>query len=144
MAPRSCTAILYWIMRASQARSLLEPVPEERDGARPGLLRGLRVGAVAVLLGAQEAVARAFVDVGLVDLPEPLHLGLGGRDRGVHARVVAAVETEHGCLDLREVHRRRRNPVVNDRGIQSGLRRGVIEARAAPPAAADRRARSIG
>ena len=45
---------------------LLQALPQESHRPRPGLLRGLEVGPVAIVLGAQEAVAGAFEDVGLV------------------------------------------------------------------------------
>lgn len=45
---------------------------QEGDGARPGVLRRLQVGAAAAILLAEEAVARSLVDVRLVDFDAPL------------------------------------------------------------------------
>src|SRR3982751_1638222 len=82
---------------------LFQMLAQESHRARPGVLRRLEVGARAVVLGPQETVAGAVVDMGLVGLPELLHLGLGRADGGDHPRVVAAIEAQHGGLDAGEV-----------------------------------------
>src|SRR5436853_7585307 len=90
-------------MEASMPGPLFQMLAQESHRARPGVLRRLEVGARAVVLGAQETVAGAVVDMGLVGLPELLHLGLGRADGGDHPRVVAAVEAPHGGLDAGSV-----------------------------------------
>ena len=87
---------------------------------------------------------RAFVDVGLVSLPELLHLRFGRRDRGIHARVVAAVEAQHRRLDLRQSRSVGRGSVIDDGGIQPRLRRRVRETFPSSPAESNRGALPLG
>src|ERR1700759_4541866 len=82
---------------------LFQMLAQEGHRARPGVLRRLEIGARAVVLSPQEAVAGAVVYMGLVGLPRLLHLGLGRADGGDHPRVVAAIEAQHGGLDVGEV-----------------------------------------
>jgi hypothetical protein len=66
-------------------------------------------------------VARAFVEVRLVGLPELLHFGLGRRDGRVHPRVVAAIEPEDRRLDTRQIRLLGRSPVIDDRRVEIRL-----------------------
>src|SRR6266851_1349105 len=123
---------------------LLQALAEKGDRPRPRLLRGLEVRAVAPGLGAQEPMAGAVVDVRLVRLAELLHLRFRGSDGRVHARVVAAVVSEHGSLDAGQICRLRRRAVVDDGGAEIGLVGRVGKAAASAPAEADGRALAAG
>src|SRR3954452_24078596 len=94
---------------ASMPGPLFQMLAQEGHRARPGALRRLEVGTRAVVLGAQETVAGAVVDLGLVGLPQLLHLGLGRTDGGDLPRVVAAIEAQHRGLDAGEVRGFRRD-----------------------------------
>src|ERR1700737_5078355 len=74
----------------------------------------------------------------LVPLSELLPLPLGGWDRRVDARVIAAVEAEDGRLDLGQLRGLRRSPVVDDGRVQLRLRGRIGEALSAAPAEPDR------
>src|SRR6266403_2819999 len=120
-----------------RVRALLRVVPQEADGGRPCFARRLRVCTVLTRLRAEEAVPRSREDVCVVHLAELLHLRACLLDGRRDPRVIAAVETEHGRPDRRQVGRGR--AVVDDRGIELQLRGGVAEARAAAPAESHRR-----
>src|SRR5689334_2193931 len=78
---------------------LVEVLVQEHDRSAPRLLR--RVGVLAVFAGllAQEAVAGAFVHVGLVRLVELLQFLLRVVDGAADAPVVAAVAAQDGRVD---------------------------------------------
>src|SRR5436305_14992426 len=78
---------------------LLRVLFQKRDRGRPGLFGGLGIG-VALGLGALEAVAGAFVDVGVVGLVELGHVFLGGGNGRIDAGVVAAVVALDGGFDV--------------------------------------------
>src|SRR6187431_1464757 len=82
---------------------LLQMLREERDRQRPRLLGGLEVSAVAPGLIAEEAMARAFEGVRLIELAEFLHRGFGRGNGGSNPGVAPAVHPDHRRLDLRVV-----------------------------------------
>src|SRR5687768_9366359 len=119
-----------------------------RDRLQPGeqLLPALPSGGVRLAVGlrplrvlalAQEAVAGALVDHRLEGLAQLLHRRLGGRQGGVDALVVAAVEAVDGGLDLRQLVAGVLEGAVEDEGGREvGAMGGEAEALPAPPAEA--------
>src|SRR5439155_15830471 len=89
-------------------------------------------------LGAQEAVAGAFVDVRFVGLVQLGHVFLGRWDRGINAGVVAAIVALHGGFDSFVVGGvGRGRSVINDGSAETGLSSGIDEACPTAPAEAD-------
>src|SRR4051812_11131176 len=101
-----------WKTSAERCSNLLQ----NRFDSGPGLVAGFLVGLAGVrgFAGAHEAVACSFVGDGLVGFAGLFHELFGFRNGGIHAGVVAAVETVDRRLDAGDVRRFVRAGAVED------------------------------